>query len=171
MPLGWAHLHSSANQLYSWLYEFNVFDSILVFTTGCTGYMDRQSSVLNQLIFMNFITPKCKMLYIIMHISENQLRYMHFSQSSTLLQAFLMLVTDKQCIVLNTPSCNLISLYFLNSFILDGSLFALFVGRREEHPACRNRVMRCLCGYLLERGSGCLHMVWLYIRLCGVNTL
>jgi len=82
-----------------------------------------------------------------------------------------MLVTDKQCIVLNTPSCNLISLYFLNSFILDGSLFALLVGRREEHPACRNRVMRCLCGYLLERGSGCLHMVWLYIRLCGVNTL
>jgi len=111
------------------------------------------------------------MLYIIMHISENQLRYMHFSQSSTLLQAFLTLVTDKQCIVLNTPSCNLISLYFLNSFILDGSLFALLVGRREEHPACRNRVMRCLCGYLLERGSGCLHMVWLYIRLCGVNAL
>ena len=46
-----------------------------------------------------------------------------------------MLVTDKQCIVLNTPSCNLISLYFLNSFILDGSLFALLVGRREEHPS------------------------------------
>jgi len=24
----------------------------------------------------------------------------------------------------------------------------LLVGRQEEHPACKNRVMRCWCGYL-----------------------
>jgi len=28
------------------------------------------------------------------------------------------------------------------------SAFTLLAGRQEEHPACKNRAMRCWCGYL-----------------------
>ena len=28
------------------------------------------------------------------------------------------------------------------------SAYTLLVGRHEEHPVCKNRMMRCRCGYL-----------------------
>ena len=30
----------------------------------------------------------------------------------------------------------------------------LLVGRQEGHPACKNRVVGCWCGCLLEQGAG-----------------
>ena len=36
----------------------------------------------------------------------------------------------------------------------------LLAGRQEEHPACKNCMMRCWCGHL-EQGADCLHMVQL----------
>jgi len=32
--------------------------------------------------------------------------------------------------------------------VQDFSALTLLVGRQEEHPACKHRVMRCWCGYL-----------------------
>jgi len=34
------------------------------------------------------------------------------------------------------------------SFTVQYSALTLLVGRQEEHPACKHRVMRCCCGYL-----------------------
>ena len=39
------------------------------------------------------------------------------------------------------------------------SALMLLVGRQEEHPACKNWLMRWWCG--LQRGADCLHMVQL----------
>ena len=39
---------------------------------------------------------------------------------------------------------------FCGRLVVDFSALTLLVGRREEHPACKNRVMRCWCGYLSE---------------------
>ena len=39
------------------------------------------------------------------------------------------------------------------------SALTLLVGQQAEHPACKNWVMRCWCGYL--SGADCLHMVQL----------
>jgi len=41
------------------------------------------------------------------------------------------------------------------------SAFTLLAGRQEEHPACKNRAMRCCVVICLERGADCLHMVQL----------
>ena len=38
-------------------------------------------------------------------------------------------------------------IYYSFKRALDGAL-TLLVGRQEEHPACKNWVMRCWCGYL-----------------------
>ena len=40
------------------------------------------------------------------------------------------------------------------------SALTLLAGCQEEHPACKNSVLRCWCG-CLERGADCLHMVQL----------
>ena len=40
------------------------------------------------------------------------------------------------------------------------SALTLLVGRQEGHPACKNRVVGCWRGYLLERGAD-LHMAQL----------
>ena len=49
------------------------------------------------------------------------------------------------------------SVYLIFAF----SALKLLVGRQEEHPACKNWVMRCWCGICLERGADCLRMVQL----------
>jgi len=42
------------------------------------------------------------------------------------------------------------------------SALTLLVGRQEGHPACKNRVVGCWCGYLLERRADLqLHMAQL----------
>jgi len=42
------------------------------------------------------------------------------------------------------------------------SALTLLVGRQEGHPACKNRVVGCWRGYLLERGADLqLHMAQL----------
>ena len=40
------------------------------------------------------------------------------------------------------------------------SALTLLAGWQEEHPACKNWVMRCWCGYL-EQDADCLHVVQL----------
>jgi len=42
----------------------------------------------------------------------------------------------------------LCGLIFLTHYVCWLSALALLFGRKEEHPACKNWVMRCWCGYL-----------------------
>jgi len=50
----------------------------------------------------------------------------------------------------------LLSLFIIIIFAF--SALTLLVGRREGHPACKNRVVGCWCGYIcLERGAN-LHI-------------
>ena len=44
-------------------------------------------------------------------------------------------------------NCNLHCI-FLMHYILSFKALTVSVGRQEEHPACKNWVMRCWCGYL-----------------------
>jgi len=44
---------------------------------------------------------------------------------------------------------------------LDFSALTILVGRQEEHPASKNWLMRCWCGYLSAARCRCLHMVQL----------
>ena len=52
--------------------------------------------------------------------------------------------------------------YYSNtSRLLSICALTLLDGRHEEHPACKNRVMRCWCGYLSGASADCLHMLQL----------
>jgi len=52
------------------------------------------------------------------------------------------------------------------------SALTLLVGRQEGHPACKNRVVGCWRGYLLERGADLqLHMAQLMPLALTVSCL
>ena len=78
----------------------------------------------------------------------------------------VMFLATMQCVShLQTYSTVQIVLYIVYCCSFSACVFSaltLLVGCQEEHPACKNWVMRCWCG-CLEQGADILHMVQLML--------